>query len=295
MFNFQRIGFRIPITLAALVSLVLGAGTAAATASHPAPPPHTCRPFTPFHANNFERSTDIDNRFLPLTPGTQFTLEGRANRGGQPLPHTVVFTVTDVVKLIDGVRTLTMWDRDINEGQLAEEELAFFAQDKAGNVWNLGEYPEEFDNGKFAGAPNTWISGQGALGGIHMPAHPHLDTPRYLQGFAPAIDFLDCAKILAEDQRVCVPVRCFNDALVTDETSPLADPNAHQRKVHAPGVGIVHIGAVNDPEGEALVLTKLAHLDASGLAAARRAVLRLDRRGFRNSDVYRQTQPALPR
>ena len=63
-------------------------------------------------------------------PGTRLTLEGRANRGGGPLPHTVTFTVTDLTKVIAGVRTRVAWDVDVNEGELSETELAFFAQDK---------------------------------------------------------------------------------------------------------------------------------------------------------------------
>ena len=42
-------------------------------------------------------------------------------------------TVTDLSKVIDGVRTLVIWERDYTAGQLSEPELAFFAQDNAGN------------------------------------------------------------------------------------------------------------------------------------------------------------------
>jgi len=273
-----------------LGSFAAGGGIAAAAGDHPSPPPGTCNPIINFSAANFDRSTRIDNPFLPLQPGAQSTLEGLV--GGQP--HTVVFTVTDMIKHIDGVRTLTVWDRDFDGTALAEEELAFFAQDKEGNVWNLGEYPEEFDvNAKFTGAPNTWISGLNAVGGIHM-LNPPRQTPRYLQGFSPSINFLDCARVFSNHQSACVPLKCFDNLLVTDENSPLQDPHAHQRKFHATGVGIVRIHAVHDPDGEDLALTTLRHLDAAGLAAAQRAALRLDRRGYANSAVYRQTPPAIP-
>jgi hypothetical protein len=206
----------------------------------------------------------------------------------------VVTTVTDVFKRVDGVVTVAIWDRDFGSGKLQEDELAFFAQDRHGNVWNLGEYPEEIEDGKFAGAPSTWISGQNAVGGIHMLANPETRIPRYLQGFSPSIDFLDCAQVFATNQRnICVPLRCFNNVLVTDETSPLSDPTAHQRKFHAPGVGIVEVTAVDDPEGETLVLTKLTHLNAQGRAEARTAALKLDARGFKNSAAFRHTEPAF--
>jgi hypothetical protein len=289
----RRLALILVSAMLAVPTLMLSGGAADAASS--TLPPGSCKPIIDFNRANFGASTTIDNRFLPFKPGTQLTFEGHANSSGEPLQHTVVFTVTDVIKRIDGVYTLVIWDRDFDQGRLAEEELAFFAQDRAGNVWNLGEYPETFgENGTFTGAPDTWFAGtDGALPGIHMLANPALGTPRYLQGFSPDIDFLDCAQVFARNQTVTVPVQRFTGVLVTDETSPLADASAHQRKFHAPGVGIVEITAVDDPEGETLVLSKLRHLGAQEMTAARDAALRLDRRGYRNSPVYRHTQAAF--
>ena len=57
--------------------------------------------------------------------------------------------------------------------RLQEQELAFFAQDDQGNVWNFGEYPEEYDNGKFTGAPSTWIRNEGGAYGGPSTSHGH--------------------------------------------------------------------------------------------------------------------------
>ena len=62
-----------------------GAATSSATATPPCPQP------VAFVRDEFLERLVIDNEWLPLTPGTQLTLEGRANRGGGPLPHTVTF------------------------------------------------------------------------------------------------------------------------------------------------------------------------------------------------------------
>ena len=112
-----------------------------------------------FDPINFSNSTQIDNQWYPLIPGTQFIYEGSAVRGSGLRPHRVVFTVTDLTKVINGVRTVVMWDRDFNNGKLVEAELAFHAQDNAGNVLESGEYPEEYERGKFVGAASTWIAG----------------------------------------------------------------------------------------------------------------------------------------
>lgn len=248
------------------------------------------------NAARFSDPTTVDNAWFPLALGTQFTLAGSANRGEGQRRHRVVFTVTDLSKVIDGVRALVLWDRDYNGGRLEEGELTFHAQDDDGTVWNLGEYPEEYEHGRLAGAPDTWIAGlAGARGGILMQAHPRVGTPSYLQGWAPDIDFADRARVLRTGVRSCVPVRCYGDVLLTDEWNP-AEPGAHQRKYYARGVGNIRVGtAGHDTEGEVLVLERVRHLSAGARAWVRNEALKLDRRAYRvRADLYRHTRPAEP-
>ncbi|SDP34203.1 hypothetical protein SAMN04487914_108142 [Arthrobacter sp. ok909] len=101
-------------------------------------------------------------------------------------------------RFIDGVTTIAIWDRDYSNGELVESELAFFAQTTKGAVWLFVEYPEEYENGKLAGAPSTFISGiDKARAGIAMQAEPHRNTPAYVQAYAPGEDkeFLDLVTI----------------------------------------------------------------------------------------------------
>ena len=135
---------------------------------------------TDFDAANFPDKPKIDNEFNPNPPGTQYVFEGRSDRGQGRLPHRVIFTVTDLVKEVNGVNTVVMWDQDINAGTLLEAELAFHAQDNDGNVWNLGEFPAEFDEeGKFEGAPDAWLAGRAtAQAGVLMRADPQVGTGR---------------------------------------------------------------------------------------------------------------------
>jgi hypothetical protein len=283
----------------AAVSLAMGsaclaaaAGQAGVAASGPAATHPTCTQPVKFKRDAFPRRPVIDNRWFPLIPGTQLTLEGRANRGGGPLPHTVRFTVTDLTKVINGVRTRVVWDVDLDEGELAERELAFFAQDRDGNVWNLGEYPEEFEDGAFIGAPSTWLAGvAGAEAGLHMVNRPRVGQS-WLQGIALDIDFLDCARVFTVRHQVCVPFKCYSPYLRTHERSPLDVEGGIQTKDHAPGVGIVQVGALNDPEGETLVLTDATRLGPDALTVARSEALKLDARGYAVSEVYGHSPPA---
>ncbi|MEA2360755.1 MAG: hypothetical protein QOI62_4015 [Solirubrobacteraceae bacterium] len=241
----------------------------------------------------FTHPTRIDNRWLPLAPGTRYTLVGHANRGDERLRHREVLVVTDLTKVIDGVRTVVIWDRDFAAGRLREGELAFNAQDDRGNVWNFGEYPEVFERGRLTGAPDTWIVGlAGARAGIAMRAHPRAGTPAYRQGLAPAIDFADEARVYRLGQPLCIPLRCFAGVLETDEWTP-AEPGAHQRKFYARGVGTIRVGAVGDREDEILVLDRVEQLGARDRAAVRRAALRIDDRAYRVSrDLYGKTPRA---
>jgi hypothetical protein len=247
-----------------------------------------------FDPRNFPAAPKVDNRWYPLVPGTQLIMEGRANRGHGRLPHQVVTTVTDLTKVIDGVRTVVIWDRDINEGQLEESELAFQAQDNDGNVWLLGEYPEVYEDGRLQGAEDTWIAGlQSARPGVLMRANPRARTPSYLEGFAPKIEFQDRAKVSKTGIRNCVPVSCYEDVLLIDEWNPLEAGDAHQLKSYAPGVGNIRVGAVNDPEAEELVLVKVRHLGGDDLARIRSQALQLDARAYVvRKDLYRDTPPA---
>ena len=252
------------------------------------------RPITEkdFDVKSFSgRSINIDNRFLPLAPGTTFTLTGTANRGGTGGRHDAVFTVTDVTKWVNGVRTLVMWDRDFQDGELVEEELAFMAQDDFGNVWSLGEYPEEHEDGTVT-APRTWLAGrQGAKAGVLMRANPRTHTSTYLQGLAPAVEFIDKAKVFKTGQKACVPTGCYGGVLVVDEWDPSAQPqDGHQFKYHAPGVGVVQIVGKGGDEQETLALTKRRMLTDKELDAARSRALQLDKRAYRlAAEAYRGT------
>src|SRR5262249_1206663 len=119
----------------------------------------------------FPPPTRGNNRLVPPVPGAQVSHKGGVGQSGRAPPPTEVFTVTGLTKMVGGVRTVVAWDRDFLGGRLEEQEIALFAQDSRGNVWNFGEYPEEYDNGKFTGAPSTWVKGvRGDFGGIHALA-----------------------------------------------------------------------------------------------------------------------------
>jgi hypothetical protein len=250
-----------------------------------------------YKSAQFDNPTDIDNRWLPLKPGTQFVYEGSTFIVEEKVreEHRVVFTVTDLTKVIDGIRTLVVWDRDYSGGELVETELAFHAQDNDGNVWHLGQYPEEYENGKFDKAPG-WIVGQkGAHAGVSMKAEPKLGAPSYAQGYAPPpLNWDDRARVYKVGQNVCVPVDCYENVLVTEEFEP-SIPGVYQLKYYASGVGNIRVGwrGKKQDERETLKLVDVKLLGPEATAKVRKAAMELDRNAYeRNSKVYRDTEPA---
>lgn len=245
----------------------------------------------------FPSSPAVTNTFLPLVPGRSYVLDGTVvGDDGQPHAHRVATVVTDLTKLVDGVRAIVVYDQDFDNGQLQESELAFAAQDSSGAVWNLGEYPEEYVDGRFAGAPRTWISGAaGAHAGFAMLARPTVGTPAYLQGIAPAVGFEDCARVVQTGQHVCVPVRCYDNVLVVEEWAPNDPAGGRQRKSYAPGVGNVRIDALGGANPEVLSLTAFTRVCGTAFARIRTAALRQDARGYRyGAPVYGRTTSAQP-
>lgn len=247
-----------------------------------------------FSADQFDRSAQIDNPWLPLKPGTRYVYEGNTvEDDGTVVPHRFEVHVTDLTKVIGGVRALVTYDLDYSDGELVEAELAFYAQDREGTVWYMGEYPEEYEDGKFLLAP-AWIHGfEDAKAGIMMRAKPELGTPSYAEGWGPAVDWTDRGQVDQVGQHTCVPVGCYDDVLVIAESSQ-QEQDAAQLKYYANGVGNIRVGwrGAGEKTKETLELTKVEHLDAAALAAVREKAMALERDAFRRKNVaYAQTSP----
>ena len=289
-----------PRSIALMVCAALGlAACAGQGASDPqgpeatqgVPPVASAADFDPA---NFTRPTEVTNPWFPLEPGTRLTWEGHATEGVERVERKVVFTVTDLTKVVNGVRTVVAWDRDFNDGELAEIELAFFAQDDDGNVWHFGQYPEELEGKEIVKTP-AWIAGlHGARAGITMQAVPRLGTPSYAEGWGGSdVNWTDRGQVYRLRQETCVPVDCYADVLVIDEFNP-DEPDAHQLKYYARGVGGVRVGwrGTREEEREVMVLVSLQHLSPEQMDQVRREALAQEARAYRLSpDVYGTTQP----
>jgi hypothetical protein len=242
-----------------------------------------------FDSRQFGDPAAGKNKWFPLEPGYQSVREGGVNRGDRRLSHRRVFTVTDVYKEIDGVRTVVVLDQDFDGGEIAEQALDYLAEDKQGNVWYFGSYTETYEGGQFVNAADAWLAGvDGSEPGLLMQANPKPGTPAYYQHNTPGLES-PVAQVVKAGQSKCVPFKCYKNVLVVQE-------DGSENKYYAPGVG----GILTEPrsggdsgEGEVERLINLTQLTPRGLAELSGEALKIDNHAREVAqDVFGDAAPA---
>lgn len=222
--------------------LIAAAATATAISGIAISDPRTGIPATPvFDPADFVPV--VDNPYFPLPIGRTLVYQGI--KDGQTQIDTVI--VTNQTKLILGIRATVVSDVATHDGQVLERTSDWYAQDRQGNVWYLGEDTVHFlPNGR-GDTSGSWEAGvRGAVPGIVMESHPQVpDAYRqeYLAGQAE-----DTAWVVEVGGTITVPYGKLRNTLVTLEATRI-EPGAYDQKVYAPGLGIVHEQALTgDPE-----------------------------------------------
>jgi hypothetical protein len=174
------------------------------------------------------------NTYFRLEPGYRLVLEGR-----EGLRHvTLVITVLDETRLVDGVVTRVVEERESKGSKLAEVSRNFYAFNTADRgVYYFGEEVDIYKNGKVVAHEGAWESGtNGAHFGLMMPGRPALKA-RYYQEIAPGIA-MDRAEIVSLTEALKTPAGEFKDCLKVAESNPL-EGGAKESKMYAPGVGLI--------------------------------------------------------
>jgi hypothetical protein len=211
------------IAVGAIVGSLTLAGSVRATQSTPIPvlPP----------PGDFV--TGIDNKYFPLRPGTTFNFRGTQ----EGKPRRVSVFVTHRTKTILGIRATVILDQVFVGGKREEKTLDWYAQDKRGNVWYLGEDSSDFVNGKWVRSDGSWEAGvKGAKAGIVMKANPFVGNVYRQEFYAGHAE--DMAKVLSRSASVTVPYGSFEQALETSEWTPL-ERGVVEHKYYVKGVGNV--------------------------------------------------------
>jgi len=193
----------------------------------------------------------VDNPYFPLTPGTTFISEGQTAQGFE---HDE-FAVTRNTRVILGVTCTEVHDTVTTDGELTEDTLDWFAQDRDGNVWYFGENTHELEDGLITTIDGTFMAGvNGDKPGIVMKAHPAI-RDFYRQEFS-LDNAEDFAETLSLTETVTVRAGTFHNCLKSQETTPL-ETDLLEHKFYAPGVG--NVLTVDATTGDRVELVRIRH------------------------------------
>lgn len=193
-------------------------------------------------------STIGRNRFFSIEPGHQLVLQSSEEK--------VVITVLDQIKMIGGVNTRVIEEREEKDGKLVEVSRNFFAICKEhGDVFYFGEEVDDYRDGKIVGHGGAWRADEpDSRAGIIMPGTILLGS-RHYQEISPKA--MDRAEILADDVTMTTPAGAFKNCIRVEETSGL-DPDEKCYKTYAPAVGII--------QDEDLLLVRYTNAEEAGLS-----------------------------
>ncbi|MFH1572986.1 MAG: hypothetical protein ABIG68_03335 [Acidobacteriota bacterium] len=168
---------------------------------------------------------------------TYFVLEPDHRLHFEHDKDTLVISVLDETKVVDGVQTRVVEERETKNGKLVEISRNYFAIDRTTqDIYYFGEDVDIYKDGRVVGHEGAWLSGvNGARFGLMMPGKPEAGD-RHYQEVAPGIA-LDRAEILSVAEGMKVPAGTFAQCLHTKESSTLE--GGTESKWYAPGVGLI--------------------------------------------------------
>jgi hypothetical protein len=225
------VGVRIALLVLGALALAACGGGETEQASRPYELPQGGEPFE-LDAADFVRT--IDNPYWPMTPGSRWVYRETDAEGAE---QRVEVTVTDRTRTILGIPATVVHDRVTEDGEVVEDTKDWYAQDKWGGLWYLGEDTTEYENGKPVGKEGSWEAGvDGALAGLIIPPDPQVGMTYRQEHYAGEAE--DRGEILSLDEQVDVPFGSFDGALMTRDTTPL-EPDVNEHKFYAKGIGPV--------------------------------------------------------
>jgi hypothetical protein len=221
---------------AAPISTAAPASTVAPTTADSQPPSESAQ--LPLGAEPFELdpthfTTNIDNPYWPMQPGTRWTYR-EMDTDGTELQGVVVVT-TQTKTMANGITARVVRDTLTRGGEIIEDTIDWYAQDSVGNVWYVGEDTAEFEGGAVASTAGSWQAGvDGALPGVIIPADPQPGLAYRQEYYAGQAE--DNGAVVSLDETADVPYGHFDSLMMTADTSGI-EPNVLEHKFYAKAVG----------------------------------------------------------
>jgi hypothetical protein len=195
-------------------------------------------------------TTDIDNPYWPMTPGSKWVYRETDSEGSEA---KVEVTVTDRTKEVaNGVEARIVRDVVTEGGGAVEVTDDWYAQDSDGNVWYMGEDTAEYEDGKVVTREGSFEAGvDGAQAGVIMPADPEVGLTYRQEDFPGEAE--DRGEIVSLHEQAEVPAGHYPDVLMTKDTNPL-EPKVLEFKFFAPDIGpVAAVSVSGGSEREELV------------------------------------------
>ena len=191
---------------------------------------------TSFNLENCNFASSGENSYFVLEPGYRVILGGQED--GKELE--LVMTVLNETKVVDGVETRVVEEKETEGGNLVEVSRNYFAICKpTNNAIYFGEDVDMYEDGEIVSHEGAWLAGEnGSKAGMIMPGKAEVGL-KYYQEIA-----LGVAEDRAEIMSVNVtPAGTFKQVLKTEETNPLK-PGEKENKFYAPGIGLIQDEAI---------------------------------------------------
>lgn len=223
-----------------LVVFALGCST---SAPEPTPSAAEAAPAAKAGRGEFAETFDAgdwassgSNEYFVLEPGHVLEFDGKEH--GRP--HHLIITVLPETKVVGGVETRVVEERETEDGELAEVSRNYFAFSKKDRgVYYFGEDVDEYDDGVVKSHGGSWHAGEnGARYGLMMPGTP-LVGARFYQEHAPHMA-MDRSEITSVTETLVTAAGKFERCVKVRETTPLE--KGVEWKVYAPGVGLAKDG-----------------------------------------------------
>jgi hypothetical protein len=254
--------------LLAAAALIL-AGTASAPAGTLLPD---------FFKARFVKGQAVDNKYFPLPSGRRAVLRAKGvdEDGELFTERTALRVARRPGPTILGLRAVVQVDKAFEDGLLVEKTRDYYAQDKRGNVWYLGEDVINYhydERGKLVStdSESAWRAGRrGALPGWAMAAKQIIGQ-RYYQEFSPRDEAQDIGRTHAILPSLKVGGVTYRNVLRVLETNPF-EPGDREFKYYAPRVGLIRIeeGLNRHLRNPELVFNLRPHAKATRTAARSR-------------------------
>jgi hypothetical protein len=191
----------------------------------------------------------VDNPYFPLPPGAKWEYEIRQ---GNVSKETDILEVLKDKRTVNGVQATVVRDTVMAGKQIVEDTFDWFAQDKYGNVWYVGESVDNYIAGILVSHSGSWEWGvDGALPGIIMWADlsAHIDEEYHQEYYVGKAE--DMGQVLSVDESLTVPFGAFDHVLKTLDFSNIEA--GKEQKFYGPGIGLLKEMDVNGNEEVVLI------------------------------------------